>query len=95
MSKLDLDITTCPFAILPKSEIRLRLTRSSDKFFIVCPKSIVNDFNLKLVLQSAELYVKKLTPVPSANLALEAALNKSVLRYPIERRVLKTHALLK
>jgi hypothetical protein len=95
MSKLDLDLSTCPFAILPKSELRLRLTRSSNTFFISCPDSGLKDSNLKLVLQSAELYVKKLTPVPSANLALEAALSGSVLHYPMERRVLKTHALLK
>lgn len=85
---LHFDLATQPKLLINGVNIRIKLERNKDIFSLMA-----QDDAYKIVLQSASLYVRKVTVAPSIMIAHEKALEKGVIKMPIRRIEVKTFSL--
>lgn len=85
---LHFDLATQPKLLINGVNIRIKLERNKDIFSLMSS----ND-SYKILIQSANLYVRKVTVAPSIMIGHEKALEKGVIKMPIRRIDVKTFSL--
>ena len=73
--------------LLPSLNVRIELHRNSDDFLLLSPDDGEND--LKLKIHHMSWFIRRVEPMKSLALAIEAQLVKEPARYPIRRMVVK------
>ena len=73
--------------LIPRVDLRLELTRNTNQFALLFFAQNP-DFNLEVT--DVKWYVKKVNPVESISLALESALLRNTVKYPVRRIQIKT-----
>ena len=73
--------------LIPRVDLRLELTRNSNQFAMLFFDANPH-FNLEVT--DIKWYVKKVNPVESISLALESALMRNTVKYPVRRIQVKT-----
>ena len=85
--RMHLDLFSQNRYLLNGVEIRMRLIRSKDAF---CLHGNVNQATNKVSLKEVSLFVRKIKPNPSVQLAHTKALQHGTAKYPLRRVQLKT-----
>lgn len=70
-------------------DIKVRMTRGKDEFCLMRSDNV----NYKINIQSASLFVKKVSVSPAVRLGHAHALLSATAKYPIERVILKNYSL--
>ena len=75
--------------LIPRVDLRLELTRNTDQLALLFfDQNSPANFNLEVT--DVKWYVKKVNPVESISLALESALLRNTVKYPVRRIQIKT-----
>lgn len=87
---LHLDVMTQPRYILPMVDLKLRMTRSSDKFSLLYYQTTPPVTRAEIVIQKAILYVRKVKTLPSVVEGHEMGLEHNNAIYPIQHVSMQT-----
>lgn len=88
MGPLHFDLASQPKLLINGVNVRIKLEKNKDVFSLMSATD-----SYKIVIQSASLYVRKISVAPSIMIAHEKALEKSVIKLPIRRIEVKTFSL--
>lgn len=88
MGPLHLDLMTQPKYLLPRVDMRLRLTRNSNSFTQMCFNKTGDVAKIKII--KAILYVRKVKVLPSVVEGHEGGLENYNAKYPIQRTLAQT-----
>jgi len=89
MGALHTDIFFSERLLLNSVDLRIKLTRSSDAFTLMC----ANDSTYRLKILGASLFIKKATIAPAVRLGHAAALMRGNALYPLSRVNIKTYSI--
>lgn len=85
---LHYDLATQPKLLISGVSLRIKLEKNKDAFYIMSETD-----NYKCHIQTAKLYIRKVSISPSVMLAHERALEKGLIKIPIRRTEVKTFTL--
>lgn len=88
MGPLHFDLASQPKLLINGVNVRIKLEKNKEVFSLMSAAD-----SYKVVIQSASLYVRKISVSPSIMIAHEKALEKSVIKLPIRRIEVKTFSL--